>query len=137
MSFAPRCPAVAQQFARVLADVASVAPNQYCYRPSEFHITVLSLFTATEDYQPYLTQAAAYVGAVDDALAHTPHFALRFHGITAPPGAVMIQGFPDDHTLEGLRQRVREQLRRAGLGGGLDQRYHITTVHATIMRFQH
>src|SRR3712207_3927328 len=58
-------PVVTRQFARFLADLAAVEPDQYYYRPGEFHVTVLSLFTATADYQPYFAQQAAYLCAVD------------------------------------------------------------------------
>ena len=129
-------PAMAHQFARFLAAVAAVEPSQYYYRPSEFHITVLSLFTATAAYQPYVAHQAAYLRAIDQALAGTHRFALHFRGITASPGAIMVQGFPCDDTLDGIRQRVRQELRRAGVGSGLDQRYPITTAHATVVRFQ-
>lgn len=127
---------VAQQFSRFLTDLASVEPTQYFYRPSEFHITVLALFTATEHYQPYFAQQAAYVHAVKRVLSTTHHFALRFHGITASPGAIMIQGFPQDDALDCMRNRLREQLRSMGLGDGLDQRYQLKTAHATVFRFQ-
>lgn len=127
---------VVGEFSTLLRELASVAPNQYFYRPDEFHITVLSLFTATKAFKPYFAQSPQYLAAVRPALSAARHFEVIFQGITASSSAVMVQGFPKSPELNQLRDRLRESLRDAGLGEGLDKRYHISTAHATVMRFQ-
>jgi 2'-5' RNA ligase len=129
-------PDVARRIAAFLSEFDACQPGQYLYRPVEFHVTLLSLFTATEAYRPYFERRDAYLRAVDRALGAAPRFAIHFRGITASPGAVMIQGFPRDETFPRLREAVRRELHLAGLGDGLDQRYRIQAAHATVIRFQ-
>lgn len=43
-------PAVATQVAAWLTEMAHDEPTQYCYTPAQLHLTVLSLFTATNDW---------------------------------------------------------------------------------------
>jgi 2'-5' RNA ligase len=129
-------PGVARRIEAFLAEFEAREPGQYLYRPTEFHVTLLSLFTATEHYQPYFDRRGAYIGAVDRALGGAPPFRIHFRGVTASPGAVMIQGFPQDETFARLRDAVRRDLQLAGLGEGLDQRYRIRAAHITVIRFQ-
>jgi 2'-5' RNA ligase len=129
-------PDVVGEFSALLRELVSVAPNQYFYRPDEFHITVLSLFTATEAFEPHFAQSPQYLAAVRSVLSAARHFEVVFQGITASNSAVMVQGFPKSPELNKLRDRLRESLRGAGLGEGLDKRYRISTAHATVMRFQ-
>jgi 2'-5' RNA ligase len=129
-------PEAVGEFSTLLHELALVAPNQYFYRPDEFHITVLSLFTATEAFEPYFAQSPQYLAAVRHALSAARRFEVVFQGITASNSAVMVQGFPQSPELDQLRDQLRESLRDAGLGEGLDGRYHISTAHATVMRFQ-
>ena len=119
-----------------LSDLANAEPNQYFYNSTEFHITLLSLFTATENYQPYYDKQSSYLRAVDKVLSQTRSFKISFRGITASPDAVMIQGFPANDALNHLRDRLRLQLTDEGLSDGLDRRYKIKTAHTTVFRFQ-
>ena len=112
-----------------------VAPEQYFYQASEFHLTVLSLFTATEEFGPHWADRANYRVTVDRALHNGRRFTVRYEGITASNSAVMVQGFAQGPGLEQLRARLRRALRAFGLGGGLDQRYAIETAHSTLLRF--
>jgi 2'-5' RNA ligase len=111
-------------------------PDQYYYPATDLHVTLLSLFTATASYGPYFARQAEYQRAVDEALRQAAGFAIHFSGVTASPDAIMIQGFPQAGALNGLRDHVREGLRRAGLGEGLDQRYRLRTAHVTVCRFR-
>jgi hypothetical protein len=42
----------------------------------------------------------------------------------------------DGDALNALRDRLREELPRAGLAGTLDRRYRISTAHSTFLRFR-
>ncbi len=128
---------VSAEFVKFLETLNHAEPGQYVYPASDFHVTLLSLFTATEAWEPFFARAAEYQQAAAKALASAPPITVRFQGITASSGAIMIQGFPADGTLETLRDRLRAELRAAGLGEGLDQRYRLQTAHATVFRFRH
>jgi len=126
---------VCQRFAAFLDQLKQVAPEQYFYRASEYHLTVLSLFTATEEFGAHWADRATYRAAVDQALHNGHPFSVRYEGITASNSAVMIQGFAQGSHLDRLRAALRDALRAFGLGAGLDQRYAIETAHSTVLRF--
>jgi 2'-5' RNA ligase len=128
---------VAERVADFLREVAALEPAQHYYRPEELHVTALSLFTATAQWQPFFARQDEYRAAVREALGGIAPFRLVFRGITATPAAVMVQGFPLDEGLELLRERLRQALHTAGLAAGLDQRYRISTAHMTALRFKH
>jgi 2'-5' RNA ligase len=120
----------------MLRHLRRIAPHQYFYDRRELHVTLLSLFTATEAFEPHLAHLSGYRSAVGAALSGASRFTVQFGGITASTGAVMVQGFPKGSGLAEIRDRLRRELRDRGLGGGLDARYQIRTAHATVMRFQ-
>jgi 2'-5' RNA ligase len=128
--------AVTAAAVELLNTLRTVEPNQYYYRPSEFHITCLSLFTATINHDPLTRRLEEYRAAVDEAVRGVPAFRVEFRGITASSGAVLIQGFPDSSTLEALRERLRTALHARDLTEGLDTRYRLMTAHMTVARFR-
>ena len=128
--------AVRQSVAAFLRGLRRLEPDQYYYTASEFHVTVLSLFTATAEFEPFFAQRERYLAPVNAALRSTPPIHMTFEGVTASPGTVMIQGFFKSDELNRLRDRLRGQLRRDGLGAGVDQRYRLQTAHMTVVRFR-
>jgi 2'-5' RNA ligase len=128
--------AVKEHISAMLRRLRPLAPDQYFYRKADLHTTVLSLFTATADFEAYLANQADYMAAVTSALAGARRFAVDYRGVTASKNAIMVQGFPRDSALNQLRTNLRQALRSRGLGAGLDQRYQIITAHATVMRFR-
>lgn len=127
-------PAVAANIEKMLRTLAALEPGQYYYPQSDLHLTVLSLFTATEDFAPRLAHLGEYRDAAA-ALASTPAFTLDMVGITLAAGAVLAQGFPHGPALGTLRDSLRAELRKRGLGAGLDQRYRLVAAHSTLVRF--
>ena len=113
-------PAVWRQVALFLSELRRLEPDQYYYSPSEFHLTILSLFTATDNFLPFFEQKERYIAAVDSALQKASPLRIIFEGITASSSAVMIQGFFEIQTLNRLRDRLRCQLGVRGLGKGID-----------------
>jgi 2'-5' RNA ligase len=128
-------PAVAARIEEMLHTLAALEPQQYYYPQSDFHLTVLSLFTATEDFAPHLAHMGEYRDAAATVLAATPAFTFDTVGITLAAGAVLAQGFPHGPALETLRDGLRAELRKRGLGHGLDQRYRLVAAHSTLVRF--
>ena len=129
-------PAIQRRVAEFLDHLRHLEPDQHYYAPTEFHLTILSLFTATPHPQPFFAQAPQYLAAVEAALARARPIPLVFTGITASPGSVMIQGFPAADTLNKLRDALREELLDRGLAQGLDERYRLETAHMTVARFR-
>lgn len=127
--------ALAARFDALLDRLLEAAPGQYRHPRADMHMTVLSLFTVTENYAPQLARLDDWRAAVRAALAGVAPFAVDFRGITISRGAVLAQGFPRDGTLETLRERLRTELRARGLDGALDQRYRLVTAHSTLLRF--
>ena len=128
-------PGALQRIGIFLETARAIEPQQYYYPLADIHLTVLSLFTATEQYQPYLERVGEYLEAVDEAVAGAPAFTLDTAGLTLTTSAVLTQGFPLDTTLEDLRSRLRAALKARGLGSGLDQRSRLRTAHNTVIRF--
>jgi 2'-5' RNA ligase len=128
-------PALASRFAALQDRLAEADPHLYRQPRADLHMTVLSLFTVTEDYGPHLARRTEYAAAVRAAVEGLPAFDVGFGGITISRGAVLAKGFPRDGTLERLRARLREALRERGLDGMLDQRYRLVTAHSTLLRF--
>ena len=128
--------AVRRRVAALLEDLRAIEPDQYYYDPAEFHVTFLSLFTATVEHVRFFARSREYEAAVDCALAEVRPFKIRFSGITASPGAVMVQGFPESEALNAGRERLRRELRARGLTEGLDERYRLETAHITVVRFR-
>ena len=48
----------------------------------------------------------------------------------------MIQGFPQDNSLNHLRDNLRKHFTENGLEQSMDQRYLLQTAHSTIVRFR-
>ena len=107
---------VAEAIAQTLAKLQDIEPDQYYYAPGELHVTVLSLFTGTTEPEPYLAQLPLYRRAVDQVLATTGQFTLRFDGLTASPAAILVQGYPAGPELEHLRESLRAAIQAVGLG---------------------
>jgi 2'-5' RNA ligase len=128
-------PALADRFASVQDRLGRACPHQYRQPGTDLHVTVLSLFTVTEDHAPHLARRSDYAAAVREAVDGLSAFDIDFDGITISRGAVLAQGFPRDGTLELLRTRLRDALRARGLDGMLDQRYRLVTAHSTLLRF--
>lgn len=128
-------PALQTRFDSVLNRLACSEPQQYRYPAADMHMTILSLFTVTENPAPQLLRLTDYRAAVSAALEGIEGFDIDFAGITMSRGAVLAQGFPRGLALETLRERLRVQLRDKGLDASLDQRYRLLTAHTTLFRF--
>jgi 2'-5' RNA ligase len=120
-----------------LRQLADVAPGQYFYRPDELHVTVLAVIPGSEEWRGKIQNLPAIHAVIGKVLKRHRPFAIFFRGVTASPGAVMIQGFPQNEALAEIRDELRHTFRRNLLGGDIDRRYKINTAHVTLMRFRH
>jgi 2'-5' RNA ligase len=127
--------AVAHALSALAERLRAMEPEQYYQPASDLHHTILSLFTATADYAPYLEHLPAYRETVAEVVAATPPFTIDVRGVTLTLGAVLAQGFPRDGTLAAVRERLRAALGARGLDDSLDRRYRLVTAHMTLIRF--
>jgi 2'-5' RNA ligase len=128
-------PTVVDRLTSFLERLRALEPGQYYQPAADLHHTVLSLFTATSEYEPFLAHLDLYRAAVEEVVAQSWPFEIAVRGVTLSAGAVLAQGFPGDDTLDVLRERLRAALTARGLGATLDQRYRLVTAHTTLVRF--
>ena len=120
----------------MLADFRLIEPDQYYYPASNLHLTILSIISCYSGFQLTEINPTDYQQAVRNILRHVRPFTITFTGLTASPGGIMVQGFPQDETLNDLRDELRTFFRASGLQQSIDQRYSIQTAHTTVLRFQ-
>lgn len=128
-------PAFAAEILAFLDEIKKLEPDQYYYSASNLHFTVLSLFTATTNFQQEYDRLALYKAAVEEALQGAHPFVLTLSGLTVSKSAVLLCGFPQPDMVNSIRRNLREILMNNGLGGGLDTRYLLVGNHTTITRF--
>lgn len=126
---------VRDRVAECISQLSALCPDQYFYRPEELHVTVMSIVSGTEHWREAMHPLGEYQAVLAQVLARQRPFRLTFRGLTATPGVVMVQGFPEDDALNDLRDRLRTAFATAGFSGVLDRRYKISTAHMTVMRF--
>jgi len=129
-------PQATERIAGLIGELRAQEPEQYFYRPDELHVTVMTLVSASDSFDLSRTPLAAYQLILAGLLAQFRPFRIDFRGVTAGPGAVLVQGFAEGDRLNQLRETLRRALGRAGLGESLDTRYRIVTAHTTVMRFR-
>ena len=128
--------AIAAATEELLADFRGIEPAQYYYPAADMHLTIMSLISAHAGFSLASIEPTAYARAVGEALHGLPPFGIRYAGLTAVAGGVLVQGFPLDEGLEHLRAALRAHFRHAGLAHSIDQRYCLATAHSTVIRFR-
>lgn len=129
-------PAVRDVIAELLNRLRAICPEQYFYQPEELHVTVLAIVSGTEQWQRQMGRVEECRRVIGEMLKNQPPFKMRFQGVTASPGVVMIQGFPMDDGLASLRDTLRQALTKNGLGDMPDRRYKNAGAHISAMRFR-
>lgn len=110
-------------------------PEQYFYLPEELHVTVLSIISGSVHWRKEIRQLASFRAVIREVLSRQRSFKIQFQGVTASPGAVLIQGFSENEGLSMIRNDLRQAFANAGFSNQLDRRYKISTAHLTAMRF--
>lgn len=111
--------------------------SQYFYPNSDIHITVMSIISCYDGFNLNKITISDYASLVKKSLQNIEAFNLHFNGITASKAGIMIQGFPQNDTLNNLRDQLRKNFKNSSLEQSLDKRYSIQTAHATVVRFRH
>jgi 2'-5' RNA ligase len=120
----------------LLTGFQQLEPDQYYYPTSDIHLTILSIISCYQGFTLDAIDPEKYKQAVRTILQHTSPFRIRFTGLTASLGGIIVQGFPEDTGLQSLRNQVRRYFQASGLQQSIDQRYSIQTAHVTVVRFR-
>ncbi|GAB3846952.1 hypothetical protein GCM10028822_07680 [Hymenobacter terrigena] len=127
---------IAARIEEMLLDFRRAEPDQYYYPAADIHVTILSIISCYEGFTLDLIAPADYQDAVRSILQSSAPFTISYAGLTASPGSIIVQGFPEGDELEKLRDATRRFFRGSGLQQSIDQRYSIQTAHSTVMRFR-
>jgi 2'-5' RNA ligase len=119
-----------------LREIEQVEPSLYFYKSTELHTTILSIISCSTDFDADGFCFAPYIKALQNSIEPMSPFLIHYRGLTASPEGIMIQGFPEDSTLEKLRNNIREYFRKSHIRNTLDKRYKVHTAHMTCIRFQ-
>ncbi len=128
-------PEIRERIAAFLDRLRALEPAQYYYHPDELHLTILGVFSATEEWQPAFARTPEFHAAVAAGVKSLRPFALQFDGLTASPAAIVVQGFTDATALNAARDRLRDELRARGLAMRLEVRFRLEVAHMTAVRF--
>jgi 2'-5' RNA ligase len=120
----------------VVAAFQQLEPDQYYYPAPELHLTVSALIAAYPGFTLQQIAPSAYQQVVGQRLTQSSPFTLSYSGVTASPGAILLQGFPQDDALTRLRTQLKHGVEQAGLWHSIDARYALQTAHLTLVRFR-
>jgi 2'-5' RNA ligase len=110
--------------------------SHYYYPSAEVHVTILPIISAYPGFTLSMIEPLAYQQAVRHSIACSGPFTLTYTGVTASAGAILLQGFPQDETLQYLREQLRTVFQQSALSHSIDARYPLFTAHATLVRFR-
>lgn len=110
-------------------------PNQYYYKNSDIHITVMSIISCYNGFDLKDIKLTEYIKVIEDCIIENPNIEIEFRGVTASTSCIMIQGFLSNSSLNIIRDRLRENFKLSNLQQSIDKRYSIQTAHATVVRF--
>lgn len=128
--------AITMAIAEVLAKFQAIDPAQYYYPATDIHLTILSIISCYSGFTLEAVDPTRYQAAVQAVLADCRPFTITYAGLTASPGGIMVQGFPQDAGLQNLRDATRKFFRSTDLAHSIDQRYVLQTAHSTVIRFR-
>src|SRR5690625_1691435 len=128
---------IKQNISETLNEIKNVAPNQYYYREPDLHVTILSLISCFAGFSLNKIDQSDYREVVQSAINSVSPFKIRFHGLTASPSCILVQGFPKYNQLSKLRNELRQKFKDSDLQHSIDKRYQLQTAHITVVRFSH
>ncbi len=127
---------IAAALTEIMADFKSTEPAQYYYPATDIHLTILSIISCYPGFKPDKINVPDYCAALRQIIQFIPSFRLSYIGLTASPGGILVQGFPQGNGLDNLRAGLRNSFQSSVIQHTIDQRYRIQTAHSTIIRFK-
>ncbi|GLB49771.1 2'-5' RNA ligase family protein [Neptunitalea lumnitzerae] len=119
-----------------LSEIIPLEPHQYYYPNSDIHITLLSVISCYNGFSLDNITIEDYTSIIEEGLNGIRPFKISFKGITASDSCIIVQGFPDDNSLNLIRDQLRSQFKNVSIEQSIDKRYAIQTAHATVIRFR-
>lgn len=116
--------------------LSKIEPDQYYYRNSDIHITVLSIISCYSGFKLSSINIDDYITIIQNLIKDKNSFDIEFNGITATPSGIIIQGFPTDDKLNDIRNNLRASFGQSKLQQSIDKRYTLQTAHSTVVRFR-
>ncbi|MBD8489934.1 mutarotase [Echinicola sp. CAU 1574] len=123
------------QIQKFLVILKGLEPDQYYYPDSDLHMTVLSIISCYVGFELKNIRVPDYIELVQKSLKGVQPFKIKLKGGTFSPAGILVKGYPENNTLQQLRNQLRDNFKGADLEQSLDKRYAIQTAHSTIMRF--
>lgn len=113
--------------------IREIEPKQYFYLKEQYHITLLDLITARQDYLYSEEEIKIYNKIIQNAVNNAKKFKIYFKGLVISDGAIMVKGY-----YEKEMKKIRENLRQGIEDNNLknDERYKTISAHITIARFK-
>ena len=121
---------------KFLEQLRSIEPNQYYYKNSDIHITIMSIISCYRGFKLNNLQLSEYIRIIKQSLISNANVEISFKGITASPSCIMVQGFMNNESLNIIRNNLRRNFKNTNLEQSIDQRYSIHTAHSTVVRFK-
>lgn len=120
----------------LLSKLKLIEPNQYFYRDSDLHVTVMSIISCYNGFNLNQIRIDDYIKIIEKSITGLSPFNIEFRGVTASPSCLMVQGFSEDNTLNRFRNNLRSDIKDSDLEQSIDKRYAIQTAHSTIFRLK-
>lgn len=121
---------------KFLSEIRTIEPNQYFYRDSDLHVTVMSIISCYDGFNLNRIRIEDYVDTIKKSLRWISPFNIEFRGLTASPSCLMVQGFLENDSLNQIRDNLRIDFKNSSLEQSIDKRYAIQTSHSTIFRLK-
>ncbi len=122
---------------RFLSEIRSIEPNQYFYRDSDLHVTVMSIISCYDGFNLSQVNIDNYIDTIKKSISGLGRFNIEFKGLTASPSCLMVQGFLENNSLNLIRDNLRVNFKNTDIEQSIDKRYAIQTAHSTILRLKH
>lgn len=119
-----------------LSELRHLEPEQYYYSNSDIHVSVASLILPNKAFQLSQINTDEYIRSVQESVSTIRPFEICFRGITASPGAVMIQGFENEQCLAEIRDHLQNKLNENKLEHAISGGYSVQAAHSTVVRFR-
>ncbi len=127
---------VKDKIQKLLSKIKLIEPNQYFYRDSDLHVTVMSIISCYNGFNFNKIGIEDYIETIKKSINGLNHFNIEFRGLTASSACLMVQGFLENNTLNQIRNNLRYNFKDTDLEQSIDKRYTIQTAHSTIFRLK-
>tara|TARA_R110000868_G_scaffold32076_1_gene117063 strand:+ start:9196 stop:9885 length:690 start_codon:yes stop_codon:yes gene_type:complete len=127
---------VKKEISKFTTELHKIDPTQYYYPLSDIHITIMSIISCYDGFDLNNITISEYSKLINLSINNTEKTKLHFKGITASNSCIMLKGFPENDTLNAIRNNLRVNFATSDLENSMDKRYKIMTAHSTIVRFK-